>query len=92
MRWFNPTDVGNSTKEGRGYTKTGLNSGNLPRGCQTQKKHSNFMSIKEGIALGVLIQRLVTKLQPVADLSKNSIQLPKAGPPAFEILQLLQSW
>ena len=50
------------------------------------------MSIKEGIALGVLIQRLVTKLQPVADLSKNSIQLPKAGPPAFEILQLLQSW
>ena len=27
MRWFNPTDVENSSKEGRGYTKTGLNSG-----------------------------------------------------------------
>ena len=26
MGWFNPTDVGNSSKEGRGYTKTRLNS------------------------------------------------------------------
>ena len=26
MGWFNPTDVGNSLKEGRGYTKTSLNS------------------------------------------------------------------
>ena len=26
MGWFNPTGVGNSSKEGRGYTKTSLNS------------------------------------------------------------------
>ena len=40
--WFNPTDMGNSSKEGIGYTKTSLNSSTCLEVAQTQKKHSNF--------------------------------------------------
>ena len=61
MRWFNPTNVGNSSKEGRGYTKTGLNSGTCLEVARSKQAfqlpfHSNFLSFheREGIALGDL--------------------------------------
>ena len=56
-----------------------------------EKAFQLYVHKKEGIALGVLTQRLGPEPQPVAYLSKGSTQPPKAGPPAFDILQLLQS-
>ena len=46
----------------------------------------------EGIALGVLTQRCGSEPQPVAYLSKKLDPTTRGWPPAFEILQLLQSW
>ena len=71
-------DVGNSLKEGRGYTKTGLNSGtrlrlpDTPHKTNKQKKTFQlYVHEREGIGLGVLTQRLGSEPQPVAYLSKR---------------------
>ena len=40
------------------------------------EKAFSFMSMKQGIALGVLTQRLGSEPQPVAYLSKSKIQPP----------------
>ena len=45
----------------------------------------------EVIVLGVLTQRLGSEPQPVAYLSKRLDPTNRGWPPAFEILQLLQS-
>ena len=78
-------------QEGRVYTKTGLNSGTCLEGARPRKKFQLYAHEGEGLAFGVLTQRLGSEPQPVAYLSKRLIQPPEAGPPAFEILQLLQS-
>ena len=70
-RWFNPTDVGNSSKAGRGYTKTGLNSGTCFEVARPEKAFQVYVHEREGIALGVLTQRLGSEPQPVAYLSKK---------------------
>ena len=41
------TDMGSSSKEGRGYTKTSLNSSTRLKVARPRKKHSNFMSMKK---------------------------------------------
>ena len=68
----------NSSKEGRGYTKTGLNSGTCLEVARPRKSilyvqlyvqlyaHEN-----KGIVLGVLTQRLGPEPQSVAYLSKR---------------------
>ena len=100
-RWFNPTDVGNSSKEGRGYTKTGLNLGTCLGLPDPENAFQLYVHERERIALGMLTQRLGSEPQPVAYLSKR-LDLTAWGwpphlpsrplPPTFEILQLLQSW
>ena len=45
-----------------------------------------YVHEREGIALGVLTQRLGSEPQPVAYYPRDLIQPSKAGPPAFEIL------
>ena len=52
MRWFNPTDVGNSSKEGRGYTKTGLNSGTCFEVARPRKSIPTLCPWKRGNSLG----------------------------------------
>ena len=84
--------MGNSSKEGRGYTKTGLNSATCLGLPDPEKAFQLDVHEGEGIALEVLTQRLGSEPQPVAYLSKSKIQPLKAGPLTFEILQLLQSW
>ena len=58
-----------------------------------EKAFQLYVHEREGIALGVLTQRLGSEPQPVAYLSKR-LNLTAQGcppPPALEILQLLQS-
>ena len=56
-----------------------------------EKASQLYVHEREGIALGVLTQRLGFETQPVAYLSKRLYPTPRGWPPAFEILQLLQS-
>ena len=42
MGWFNPTAVGNSSKEGRSYTKTSLNSSTLLEVARPRKNTSTL--------------------------------------------------
>ena len=51
MRWFNPTDVGNS-KEGRDYTKTGLNSSTCLEVDRPRKSIPTLCPWKRGNSLG----------------------------------------
>ena len=57
-----------------------------------EKAFQLYVHEKEGIALGLWAQRLGPEPQPEIAYPRGSIQLPKAGLPAFKILQLLQSW
>ena len=52
MGWFNPTDVGNSSKEGRGYTKTGLNSGTCLEVARPKKSIPTLCPWKRDNSLG----------------------------------------
>jgi len=63
--------VGNSSKEGRGYTKTGLTQAPALRLPDPEKAFQLYVHEREGIALGVLTQRLGSEPQPVAYLSKR---------------------
>jgi len=51
-----------------------------------EKVFQFYVHEREGIALGVLTQRLGSEPQPVAYLSRGSIQLPEAGPPCLRNL------
>ena len=57
----------------------------------TEKAFQLYVHEREKIALGVLTQRLGSEPQPVAYLSKRLDSTSQGWPPAFEILQLLQS-
>ena len=57
-----------------------------------EKAFQLYVHERKGIALGVLTQRLGSEPQPVAYLSKRLDPTFRGWPPAFEILQLLQSW
>ena len=83
MRWFNPTNVGNSSKVGRGYTKTGLNSGTCLEVARSKKTFQLYVHEREGIALGVLTQRLGSEPQPVAYLSKRLYPTAQGWPPCL---------
>ena len=63
--------MGDSSKEGRGYTKTGLNSGTCLEVARPRKSIQLYVHETEGIALGMLTQRLGSEPQPVAYLSKR---------------------
>ena len=52
MRWFNPTDVGNSSKEGRGYTKTSLNSSAYLEVARPRKSITTLCLQKRRTSLG----------------------------------------
>ena len=66
-----PLIVGNSSTGGRGYTKTGLNSGTCLEVARSKKAFQLHVHEREGIALGLLTQRLGSEPQPVAYLSKR---------------------
>ena len=69
--WFNPIDVGNPSKEGKGYTKTSLNSSTHLEVARPGKAFQLYVHEREGIGLGVLTQRLGSEPQPIAYLSKK---------------------
>ena len=50
--WFNPTDVGNFTKDGRGYTETSLNSSNHLEFARPRKTIPTLCPWKRGNSLG----------------------------------------
>ena len=57
-----------------------------------EKAFQLYVHGREGVTLGVLTQRLGSEPQPVAYLSKKLNPATRGcPPPAFEILQLLQS-
>ena len=73
--------MGNSSKEGRGYTKTGLNSGTCFEVARPRKNIQLYVHKREGIALGVLNQRLGSEPQPVSYLSKKLNPTTRGWPP-----------
>ena len=52
MEWFNPTDVGNSSKESWGYTKTRFNSSTCPEVARPRKSIPILYPRKRGNNLG----------------------------------------
>ena len=52
MGWFNPNDVGNSSKEGRGYTKTSLNSSAYLEVARPRKSITTLRLQKRRTSLG----------------------------------------
>ena len=50
--WFNPIGVGNSSKEGRSYTKTRLNSGTCLEVARSKKSIPTLCPWKRGNSLG----------------------------------------
>ena len=86
MGWFNPTDVGNSSKEGRGCTKTRLNSRtclevarprkSIPTLCP-QKRSNNLVSVNSKVGTwapdcSLLIQEAWPNRPKLAPLSSKS--------------------
>ena len=59
--------MGNSSKEGRGNTKTSLNSSTCLEVARPRKKHSNFMSMKRRNSLGSVNSKFGT-LAPACSL------------------------
>ena len=84
--WFNPTDVGYSSKEGRRYTKTGLNSGTSLEVVRPRKSVPTLCPWKRGTSLSLSVHSKVG-IWALA----WSLYIQEDLPPAFEILQLLQS-
>ena len=56
-----------------------------------EKAFQLYVHEREGITLGVLTQRLGSEPQPVVYLSKSLDPTTRGCPPAFKILELLQS-
>ena len=81
FRW-----CGNSSKGGRGYTKTGLNSGTCLEVAKSKKAFQLYVHEREGIALGVLTQRLGSEPQPVAYLSTRLDPTAQGWPPCLRNL------
>ena len=91
MGRFNPIDVGKSSKKAETTVKQALPLAPTLRLPDPEKAFQLYVHEREGIALGVLTQRLGSEPQPVAYLSKRLDPTFRGWPPAFEILQLLQS-
>ena len=93
MGWFNPTDVGNSSKEGRGNTKTGLSSGTCLEVARLRKSIPTLCPWKRGNSLGSVNSKAGIWAPACGLLIQETwSNRPRLAPPAFEILQLLQSW
>ena len=60
MGWFNPTDMGNSSKEGRGYTKTSLNSSTYLEVARPRKSITTLCPWKRRTSLGSINLKLGT--------------------------------
>ena len=86
MGWLNPSDVRKSSKEGRDYTKTNLNSSTCLEVARHRKTFQLYVHVKEGIALGVLTQKLGPEPQPVAYLSKSLNPTMRGWPPCLQNL------
>ena len=78
--------MGNSSKEDRGYTKTGLNSGTCLEVAKSKKAFQLYVHEREGIALGVLTLRLGSETQPVAYLPKRLDPATQGWPPCLRNL------
>ena len=60
MRWFSPIDVGNSSKEGRGYIKTSLNSRTFLEVARPRKSIPTLYSWKRSNSLGSVSSKVGT--------------------------------
>ena len=78
--------MGKSSKGGRGYTKTSLNSRTALRLPDPEKAFHLYVHENEGIALGMLTQRLGPEPQPVACLSKSLDPTFQGWPPCLRNL------
>ena len=78
--------MGNSSKEGRTYNKTSLNSSNCLEVARPRKAFQLFVHEKEGKTLGVLTQRLGPEPQHVAYLSKRRNPVDRLKPPCLQNL------
>ena len=78
-------------KEAEATRKQALTQAPALRLPDPEKAFQLYVHERDGIALGVLTQRLGSEPQPVAYLSKRLDPTSRGWPPAFEILQLLQS-
>ena len=91
MGRFNPIDVGKSSKKAETTVKQALTQAPTLRLPDPEKAFQLYAHEKEGIALGLLAQRLGPEPQPEIAYPRGSTQLPKAGLLAFKISELLQS-
>ena len=78
--------MGNSSREGRGYSKISLNSSTSLEVARPEKACQFYAHEKEGIALGVLTQALGPETQPVACLSKRLNPTTRGWPPCLRKL------
>ena len=76
--------MGNSSEGGRGYTKTSLNSSTRLEVARPRKSFQLYVHEKEGIALGVLTQRLGPEPQRIAYLSKRLNPVDRLNPPCLQ--------
>ena len=88
MGSFNPSDVGNSSKEGSSFTtaatlKQTLTQAPNLRSPDPEKAFQLYVHEREGIALGVLTQRLGSETQPVVYLSKRLDPNAQGWPPCL---------
>ena len=78
--------MGNSSKGGRGYTKTGLNSGTCLEVARSKKAFQLYVHERERIALAVLTLRLGPEPQSVAYLSKRVDSTAQGWPSCLQNL------
>ena len=79
--------MGNSSKEGRAYTKQALTQAPALKLPDPKKKTFQlYVHEREGIALGLLTQRLGSEPQPVAYLSKRLDPTARGWPPSLRNL------
>ena len=78
--WFNPTDVGSSSKEGRGYTKRSLNSGTCLEVARPRKSIPTLCPWKKGNILGSVNSKVGIWAPPcsllIQEARPNFLRLP----------------
>ena len=84
--WFNPTDVENSSKEGRGYTKTNLNSSTCLEVARPRKSIPTLCPRKRRNSLGSVNSKVGTWAQPVIYSSKRLNPTAQGWPPCLRNL------
>ena len=78
--------VGNSSKEGRGYTKTSLNSGTCLEVARPRKSIPTLCPQKRGNSCGSVNSKLGSEPQPVVHLSKRLDPAARGWPPCLRNL------